>query len=106
MTGCLPQYYLEKMSNFSFYTFHSLVYSPVVFFIPCGGGLVWFFIVGFLWIFCLDFCCLVVGFLMLGFIFILSLGVLCVCACVWVFVVGFDFFGFGLFGVFLLSDWF
>lgn len=48
---------------------------------------------------------LFVGFLMLGFICILSLGVLCLCACVWVFVESFDVSGFGLFEVFLLSGW-
>lgn len=104
MTGCLPQYYLGKMSIFSSYTFHSLVYSPVGFFSVCGGfGLV--FCCGVFVGFCLGFCYLVVVFLMFEFICVLSLGVLCVCACVWVFVVGFDFLGFGLFGVFLLAGW-
>lgn len=45
------------------------------------------------------------GFLMLGFICMFRLGGLCLCAYVWVFVEGFDIFGFGLFGVFLLCRW-
>lgn len=43
------------------------------------GVLVWFFVVEVLGFFCLRFYCLVVGFLMLGFICNLTLGVLCVC---------------------------
>lgn len=60
-----------------------------------------FSVVGFLF----EILLLVGGFLMLGFICILSLGVLCMCVCAWGFVVGFNVFGFGLFGVFLLSGW-
>lgn len=81
MTGCLPQYYLGKCFFHSFYTFHSLLYSPVVFLFSVQrfwfGLLLW----GICGVFFLRFCCLVVGFLMLVFICILSLGVLCVCVC-------------------------
>lgn len=55
------------------------------------GFLLWSFL-GFL---CLRFYCLVVVFLMLGFICNLTLGISCVCVCVWVFVVGSDIFDFG-----------
>lgn len=65
------------------------------------GVLVCFFVVGFLF----EILLLVGGFLMLVFICILSLGVLCVSECVWVFVVCLDVFGFGLYGFFVLSGW-
>lgn len=92
-TGCLPQYYLGKMSNFSFYTFHSLVYSLVVFFCSVCGGFGLVFCCGVFWGFC------VWGFIVwLWFFWCLGLSVIWLwgfCACVWVFVVGSDIFDFG-----------
>lgn len=101
MTGCLPQYYWERWVIFLSTPFtHWFIVQG--FFVQCVGVLVCFFVVEVLWVFCLRFCCLVVGFLMLELISILSLGVLYVRVCVfgvllWVLVYwGFCFIWVGL----------